>query len=62
MALTLGTRLGPYEISVQIDVGGMGKVYRATDTKLKCDVAVKVLPAELAEEYNKTIQSTGRIS
>ena len=50
MALTHGTRLGPYEITAQIGVGGMGEVYRATDTKLKRDVAVKVLPAALAAD------------
>ena len=42
MALPPGTRLGPYEIAAQIGVGGMGKVYRATDTNLKRAVAVKV--------------------
>ncbi len=42
MALAPGVRLGPYEIAAQIGVGGMGEVYRATDTKLKRDVAVKV--------------------
>ena len=40
MPLNVGTRLGPYEITAQIGVGGMGEVYRATDTKLKRDVAV----------------------
>ncbi len=50
MALTPGTRLGPYEVTAQIGVGGMGEVYRATDTKLKRDVAVKVLPAALASD------------
>ncbi len=48
MALTPGTRLGTYEISAQIGVGGTGEVYRARDTKLKRDVAVKVLPESLA--------------
>ena len=48
MALTPGTRLGPYEVTAQIGVGGMGEVYRATDTKLDCDVAIKVLPESLA--------------
>ena len=47
MPLTPGTRLGPYEITAQIGVGGMGEVYRATDTKLKREVAVKVLPDRL---------------
>ena len=41
MALTSGTRLGPYEITAQIGVGGMGEVYRARDTKLDRDVAIQ---------------------
>ncbi len=53
MALTPGTRLGPYEIAAQIGVGGMEEVYRATDTKLKRDVAVKVLPASLAGDPDR---------
>ncbi len=50
MALTPGTRLGPYEIAARSGVGGMGEVYRARDTKLKRDVAVKVLPSALAAD------------
>ncbi len=50
MTLQPGTRLGPYEIAAQIGVGGMGEVYQATDTKLKREVAVKVLPSELAAD------------
>ncbi len=53
MPLTAGTRLGPYEIAAQIGVGGMGEVYRATDTKLKRDVAVKVLPESLASDAER---------
>src|ERR1700683_5039782 len=50
MALTAGTRLGPYEILAPIGAGGMGEVYRAKDTKLDREVAIKVLPAALAED------------
>ena len=48
MPLTPGTRLGPYEIVAPIGAGGMGEVYRAKDTKLNRDVAIKVLPEQLA--------------
>src|SRR5215213_4850934 len=44
MGLIPGTRLGPYEVIAQIGSGGMGEVYRATDTNLKRQVAIKVLP------------------
>ena len=48
MALTTGTRLGPYEILTPIGAGGMGEVYKATDTRLDRTVAIKVLPEHLA--------------
>jgi eukaryotic-like serine/threonine-protein kinase len=44
MPVTVGTRLGPYEIVAPIGAGGMGEVFRARDTKLDRDVAIKVLP------------------
>src|SRR5262245_19001439 len=48
MSLARGTRLGPYEIDGPLGVGGMGEVYRATDTRLGRAVAVKVVSAGLA--------------
>jgi len=53
LALTPDTRLGPYEVTAQIGVGGMGQVYRATDTKLKRQVAIKVLPASVAGDAER---------
>jgi eukaryotic-like serine/threonine-protein kinase len=53
LALRLGTRLGVYEVTAQIGAGGMGEVYRATDTSLKRSVAIKVLPASMAGDANR---------
>ena len=53
MTLTTGTRLGHYEIVAPIGKGGMGEVYRARDSRLARDVALKVLPAELASDANR---------
>src|SRR5579863_6393564 len=50
MMLTIGSKLGPYEIQSPIGAGGMGEVYRARDTRLGRDVAVKILPQHLTEK------------
>jgi eukaryotic-like serine/threonine-protein kinase len=51
--LTAGTRLGPYEITAQIGVGGMGELDRARDTNLKRQVAIKVLPEAVAADAER---------
>ncbi len=53
MALAPGTRLGPYEIVSPIGAGGMGDVFRARDTKLNREVAIKVLPAEFTSDQER---------
>jgi serine/threonine protein kinase len=50
MPLSVGDRIGPYQILAPIGAGGMGEVYRAKDTKLKRDVALKVLPSAFAND------------
>jgi serine/threonine protein kinase len=53
MALTAGARFGTYEITSAIGAGGMGEVYRARDTRLKRDVAVKILPRAVAGDRDR---------
>ena len=53
MALTPGARIGSYEVVAQIGVGGMGEVYRATDTNLGRPVAIKVLPEAFAQDAER---------
>ncbi len=56
MALTVGTRLGTYQIVSSLGAGGMGEVYRARDTKLDRDVALKILPAALAGDPDRLMR------
>src|ERR1700689_2183481 len=68
MVFSNGTRLGPYEVLSMIGAGGMGEVYRARDTRLHRDVAVKVLPQSFAADQERLrrftleAQSAGRLN
>ncbi len=53
MPLSPGTTLGPYEVTAKIGEGGMGEVYRARDTKLDRDVALKVLPQAFTDDPDR---------
>src|SRR5215813_615406 len=53
MPISAGSRLGPYEILAALGAGGMGEVWRARDTRLAREVAVKVLPAEVAADASR---------
>ena len=58
MPLVRGDRLGPYEITAHIGAGGMGEVYRARDTQLNREVAVKVLPELFAKDPERLTRFT----
>src|SRR5207248_8129208 len=53
MMLSVGTKLGPYELLAPLGAGGMGEVYRARDTRLGRDVAVKVLPSAYSDDKER---------
>ncbi len=60
MAPTVGSRLGHYDVTAKIGEGGMGEVYRARDTKLDRDVALKVLPEAFTEDPDHVSVEVGR--
>ena len=58
MSLSAGTRLGPYDVMSPLGAGGMGEVYRARDTTLNRDVALKILPAAFASDADRLARFT----
>jgi serine/threonine protein kinase len=56
MPLTPGTRLGPYEVVAALGAGGMGEVYRARDSRLQRDVAIKILPPSFAADADRLMR------
>ena len=60
MSLPVGSRLGPYEVVAPLGAGGRGEVYRAHDPKLGREVALKVLPAEVASDPSACAGSSRR--
>jgi len=62
MALSPGTRLGPYEIAAQVGGGGMGEVYRATDTRLGRTVAIKASRGEFSERFEQEARAVAALN
>src|SRR5262245_8575967 len=56
MPIAIGTQLGSHEITALLGKGGMGEVYRARDTKLKRDVAIKILPDQFSRDEDRVIR------
>ncbi len=53
MTISVGSRLGPYEVVAPLGAGGMGEVWRARDTRLGREVAIKVLPADVSSDASR---------
>ena len=62
MALTAGTRIGPYEVTSQLGEGGMGVVFRARDTKQQRDVALKLLRRMLSIDLVRVYERSGTLT
>src|SRR5882672_3397581 len=62
MSLSAGTRLGPYEIVAPLGAGGMGEVYKAVDTRLGRDVAIKVSTTEFSERFSREARSIAALN
>jgi len=62
MSLTPGTRLGPYEVTAQIGVGGMGEVYRARDERLDRTVAVKVSATAFSDRFEREARTVAALN
>jgi eukaryotic-like serine/threonine-protein kinase len=62
MALSAGTRLGPYEILAPLGAGGMGEVYRAHDSRLNRDVAIKVANADFSERFSREARAIAALN
>jgi serine/threonine protein kinase len=60
--MNAGDRLGPYEILAPIDAGGMGEVYRATDTRLGRDVAIKVAKEQFSERFDREARAIAQLN
>lgn len=62
MPLSAGDKLGPYEITSLLGKGGMGEVYRATDTRLHRDVAIKISAGQFSDRFEREARTVASLS